>query len=93
MLSQVLMLPDAAQSAAVTGQPVSIEPQLILFEFVSGFMLRQEQVALLGTFLRSHAHGHSLCHQMLMGEGKTTVIAPLLTLYLASQAERLVMQV
>lgn len=36
--------------------------------------------------------GKSLCHQMLMGEGKTTVVAPLLALLLADGSQ-LVMQI
>ena len=36
--------------------------------------------------------GRSLCHQMLMGEGKTTVISPLLALLLADGAQ-LLMQI
>mgnify|MGYP002825100334 len=33
--------------------------------------------------------GRSLCHQMLMGEGKTTVISPLLALLLADGSQLL----
>ena len=65
------------------GEGVAFEPQLVLFEFLSGMMLRQQQVSLLGTFLAAHERRAPLCHQMLMGAGKTTVLAPLLTLLLA----------
>ena len=65
------------------GEGVAFEPQLLLFEFLSGMMLRKQQVSLLGTFLAAHERRAPLCHQMLMGAGKTTVLAPLLTLLLA----------
>ena len=48
--------------------------------------LREEQVRLVGTFVAAVARGRSLCHQMLMGEGKTTVISPLLALLIGDTA-------
>ena len=90
--SPALMDDEAARTSALVGDAVSFEPQLVLFEHVSGLMLRREQVSLVGTFLASHERQRSLCHQMLMGAGKTTVIAPLLTLYLAA-SDRLIVEV
>ena len=43
----VLMEPEGAMAAARAGQGVCLEPQLVLFEFVSGLMLRRQQVALM----------------------------------------------
>ena len=101
---------------AVCEQHYLLEPRILLLEFCSELMLREEQVRLLRTFLgefpgastfsaggpgssskhgsafvASHIHTtpRSLCHQLLMGAGKTTVIAPLLTLMLAD-GQRLV---
>ncbi|CAK0887697.1 unnamed protein product [Prorocentrum cordatum] len=62
---------------------VCYEPRLLVFEFLFNVLLRKSQVKLLDTFMRSAESGKSVCHQMIMGEGKTTVIAPLLTLLLA----------
>eukprot|EP01061_Rhynchopus_euleeides_P041314 TRINITY_DN7171_c0_g2_i1.p1 TRINITY_DN7171_c0_g2~~TRINITY_DN7171_c0_g2_i1.p1 ORF type:complete len:2989 (+),score=1239.68 TRINITY_DN7171_c0_g2_i1:95-8968(+) len=62
---------------------VAFDPRYLCFEFLFGILLRQGQVALLGKFQDSALNGGSLCHQMIMGQGKTTVIAPLLTLILA----------
>merc|ERR1711933_608882 len=47
-------------------------------------MLRESQVEILGKFMKNTMDRASLCHQMIMGAGKTTVIAPLLVLLLAN---------
>ena len=59
------------------------DPRLLLFEFAHGLLLREAQVRLLGLFLQAQGRGESLCHQLIMGQGKTTVIAPLLAIMLA----------
>lgn len=38
---------------------------------------------LIETLMSAVQNGQSMCHQMLMGEGKTTVIGPLLSMLLA----------
>ncbi|CAE7517738.1 unnamed protein product [Symbiodinium pilosum] len=68
---------------------VCFDPRLLVFEFLCNMLLREGQVRLLGTFLQRAAQGQSLCHQMIMGAGKTTVITPLLVLLL-SNCQRLV---
>ncbi|KAL1504687.1 hypothetical protein AB1Y20_008467 [Prymnesium parvum] len=68
------------------------QPRLLLFEFNCGIILREEQVRLVGKFVNSLRRGEPLCHQMIMGAGKTTVIAPLLALLLAD-GSTLVLQV
>ena len=73
-------------------QGPTIDPRILVFEFCSGVVLRSQQVALLAKLAGHAAAGHSVCHQMLMGEGKTTVISPLLALLLAN-GHQLVMQV
>ena len=45
--------------------------------------MASSQVRLVETFVASIRRGEPLCHQMIMGAGKTTVIAPLLALLLA----------
>jgi hypothetical protein len=43
-------------------------------------------------FVAAYARGDSMCHQLIMGAGKTTVIGPLLALLLGD-GNTLVMQV
>ena len=43
----------------------------------------QRQVILVNKFLHALKSGKSMCHQMIMGAGKTTVVAPLLAMILA----------
>ena len=45
------------------------------------------QAELVGKLVRGARNGRSMCHQMLMGEGKTTVVAPLLGLLLADGSQ------
>ncbi|CAK0868701.1 unnamed protein product, partial [Prorocentrum cordatum] len=63
------------------------DPRLLCFEFVSQVVLREKQVSLVRTMVQAVEEGRSLVHQMLMGEGKTTVVTPLLVL-LTATAER-----
>eukprot|EP00929_Paragymnodinium_shiwhaense_P044942 TRINITY_DN23026_c0_g1_i2.p1 TRINITY_DN23026_c0_g1~~TRINITY_DN23026_c0_g1_i2.p1 ORF type:complete len:4431 (+),score=980.35 TRINITY_DN23026_c0_g1_i2:153-13445(+) len=71
--------------AKLSGNSLMFDPRLLTFEFLFDIMLRGEQVKLLIAFMQSalNGKGQSLCHQMIMGAGKTTVIAPLLALLLA----------
>jgi hypothetical protein len=50
-----------------------VDPRYLLFEFITGFLLRQRQVELIQDFLHSHSEGKSSVHQMIMGQGKTQV--------------------
>lgn len=54
--------------------------------------VRVSQVDLIGRFMSKATSGLSMCHQMIMGAGKTTVVAPTLGLLLAD-GTRLVMEV
>ena len=60
------------------------DPRFLLFEFTYNLMLRKSQVVLVEQFMNAYKNGESRCHQMIMGAGKTTVVAPLLTLILAN---------
>jgi Ca2+-binding EF-hand superfamily protein len=64
------------------GGAVEFDPRLLVFEFTSGFLLRRAQVELVRQFAAKFRAGESLCHQMIMGAGKTTVVSPLLSLML-----------
>ena len=70
----------------------TFDPRFLIFEFITGFLLRKRQYELVTDFLTSHSEGNSAVHQMIMGAGKTTVIGPLLALILAD-GNRLVTQV
>lgn len=63
------------------GKP--FDPRFLVFEYVVNFMLRDSQAILVNTFVDAARQGKSLVNQMIMGAGKTTVIAPLLSLILA----------
>eukprot|EP00930_Biecheleria_cincta_P027556 TRINITY_DN19334_c0_g1_i1.p1 TRINITY_DN19334_c0_g1~~TRINITY_DN19334_c0_g1_i1.p1 ORF type:complete len:4939 (-),score=993.22 TRINITY_DN19334_c0_g1_i1:298-13221(-) len=65
------------------------DPRFLLFEFISGFLLRPRQVEMVNEFLEIIRCGSSAVHQMIMGQGKTTVVTPLLSFVLAD-TERLV---
>ena len=70
----------------------SYDPRFLLFEFTMNINLRDSQIALVNRFVKAFEGGGSLCHQLIMGAGKTTVIAPLLALILGT-TDRLVVQV
>ncbi|CAM9212952.1 unnamed protein product, partial [Sphacelaria rigidula] len=70
----------------------ALDPRLLLVEFNSSILLHHSQVALIGRFMSKATNGLSMCHQMIMGAGKTTVVAPTLGLLLAD-GTRLVMEV
>ena len=53
---------------------------------VRGMPACASQVLLIDRFLEAQRTGRSLCHQLIMGQGKTTVIAPLLAIMLADGA-------
>ena len=74
---------------------ITLDPRFLTFEFISGFLMRKSQVQLIHKFLGAIQTGGdkaALCHQMIMGAGKTTMIAPLLNLVLAD-GDTLVVQV
>ena len=62
---------------------IEFDPRFLVFEFTYSLMLRKSQVILVNKFLDSLRNGNSMCHQMIMGAGKTTVVTPLLALMLA----------
>ncbi|GFE55264.1 EF hand family protein, putative [Babesia ovis] len=69
-----------------------LDPRLLLFEFSGNILLHKRQVQLVRNFVQSVQKGESRCHQMIMGEGKTTVVGPLLSVLLAD-GERLFVQI
>ena len=59
------------------------DPRFLIFEFTWNILLRDKQVEIVTNFCESLCQGKSLVKQMIMGAGKTTVVAPLLALMLA----------
>ncbi|KAH8582661.1 very large low complexity [Cryptosporidium sp. chipmunk genotype I] len=68
------------------------DPRFLVFEFAYSILLRKDQVELIHKLYNSATKGRSICHQMIMGAGKTTVISPLLSLLLGD-SQRLVIQI
>lgn len=62
---------------------VSFDPRFLIFEFAWNILLRQKQVEIVNDFVGHVKAGSSKVKQMIMGAGKTTVVAPLLALMLA----------
>jgi hypothetical protein len=67
----------------VTADTVQFDPRFLVFEFTYSLMLRKSQVILVNKFIDALKNNRSMCHQMIMGAGKTTVVAPLLAMILA----------
>lgn len=59
------------------------DPRYLVFEFVWNIQLRQKQVDIVNDFRNSLEQGRSKVKQMIMGAGKTSVVAPLLALIVA----------
>jgi len=60
-----------------------LDPRVLVFEFLTTFMVREPQLELVEGFLRKTRDGRSSVVQMIMGGGKTSVVSPLLGLMLA----------
>jgi hypothetical protein len=61
----------------------AFDPRYLVFEFVWNLQLRQKQVEIVDNFRENLKLGVSKVKQMIMGAGKTSVVAPLLALILA----------
>ena len=83
---------DAAVAGDPKGSSVSFDPRLLAFEYAHDLLLRSQQERLVHEFRHAAQSGESRVHQMIMGAGKTTVVAPLLALMLGNN-QTLVMQV
>ena len=67
----------------VDGNFIEFDPRYLVFEFTYSLMLRKSQVILVNKLTNSLRNNQSMCHQMIMGAGKTTVVTPLLALMMA----------
>lgn len=70
-------------SSVETSGAVRLDPRFLIFEFTWNLLLRQKQVEIVHDFVAQIKSGNSKVKQMIMGAGKTTVVAPLLALILA----------
>lgn len=77
---------------ATEGLKAVFDPRYLVFEFAYNILLRRPQIDLIDKFITRVNERASLCHQAIMGAGKTTVVAPLLALLLADGTD-LVVQV
>jgi hypothetical protein len=59
------------------------DPRYLVFEFVWNIQLRKKQVEIVNDFRNCLDTGKSKVKQMIMGAGKTSVVAPLLALIVA----------
>jgi hypothetical protein len=66
------------------GSTARFDPRFLIFEYMVGFMLRRRQVELVNGFVQDARQGISRVEQMIMGQGKTTVIGPVLALMLGN---------
>lgn len=68
------------------GDKWSYDPRFLCFEFQQDVLLRPRQVQLVTDFVHAALGNKSKVRQMIMGAGKTTVVAPLAALMLADGA-------
>lgn len=68
---------------SLNSSTITFDPRYLVFQFTYSLMLRKSQVILVNKFMDSLKNNKSMCHQMIMGAVKTTVVAPLLALMLA----------
>ena len=79
-------------SSSIGNGRFEIDPRFLLFEFCHNLLLRPPQVKLVKKLISDIQNGKSVCTQMIMGAGKTTVVGPLLAMLLAN-ANTLMMEV
>eukprot|EP00808_Paulinella_micropora_P006835 g75373.t1 len=72
-----------AMDSADSEENLVYDPRFLIFEFTWNILLRRNQVELVQDFMQALKKGQSKVKQMIMGAGKTTVVAPLLALMLA----------
>eukprot|EP00929_Paragymnodinium_shiwhaense_P090478 TRINITY_DN50674_c0_g1_i1.p1 TRINITY_DN50674_c0_g1~~TRINITY_DN50674_c0_g1_i1.p1 ORF type:complete len:4578 (+),score=1022.66 TRINITY_DN50674_c0_g1_i1:184-13917(+) len=84
MIAQALNESRHFAATSDGGAAATYDPRLLLFEVLINFNLRASQVKLLEKFSHHALRKQSLCHQMIMGAGKTTCVAPLLAMILAT---------
>ena len=79
-------------ASGLTAVVRSFDPRFLVFEFTWNILLRKKQVTIVNNLIQHLNVDVSKVKQMIMGAGKTTVVAPLLALMLAD-GESLVLSV
>eukprot|EP00760_Papus_ankaliazontas_P003017 PhM_4_TR11378/c0_g1_i1/m.4426 len=74
------------------GERYCVDPRFLVFEFTWNIVLRKSQIEMVNAFIQDLKHGKNSVWQMVMGAGKTTVVSPLLCMFLAD-GKQMVMQV
>lgn len=69
--------------STLSNNQFDIDPRFLIFEFCHNILLRKPQVVLVRKLLEEMRASKSVCYQMIMGAGKTTVVGPLLAMLLA----------
>ena len=64
---------------------LTFDPRFVFFEFSTTFILWKRQMMLVQQFAGEALQRGSQAQQMIMGDGKTTVVGPLLSLILAAK--------
>ena len=78
---------DRVGDSSADNPAFSYDPRFLVFEYLLGFVLRKAQVSMVNDFLAILKAGDSCVRQMIMGAGKTSVVAPLLALMLANGSQ------
>ncbi|KAJ9467248.1 Vacuolar protein sorting-associated protein 27 [Diplonema papillatum] len=60
------------------------DPRILVFEYLGNLILRRGQVQLLADLMKAYRAKTSSVRQMIMGEGKTTVVTPMMALFCAN---------
>ena len=71
------------ESNADNAGTILFDPRVLVFEFLTTFMVREMQIELVEDFLKTVGAKQSAVVQMIMGGGKTSVVSPLLAMMLA----------
>lgn len=74
---------SSSATAVDAGKILCFDPRYLVFEFTWNIVLRKAQVQLVREIMQSMRQGRSTVKQLIMGQGKTTVIGPLVCLMLA----------
>lgn len=69
---------------------MTYDPRFLLFEFTWSILLRKSQVTIVRDYATALERGESTVKQMIMGQGKTTVVCPLLTLMMGNGSNLIV---
>eukprot|EP01038_Epipyxis_sp_PR26KG_P004325 gene4325-6126_t len=84
-LAQLIASDHSVLQSSSPKDKVVVNPQYLVFEFMTGFMLRKGQIDKINELYQkcSDERHQSAVHELIMGSGKTACIGPMLCLLLA----------